>query len=500
MTGTVRTLDPNVRDLIEEAHRGSGRLGIAGDVRRDGASPLPPRLSGDRQRRRADRLCGGGGRATSPATTGSTPSASGTMGGEDFAYMLQARPGAYIFLGNGDPSELHTDTYDFNDEIIPVGVELLGAAGRDRNAARAVNKLDAPETLAVAEPWWKLLLRTLLTLLISAAGELTAQALQLPAGLIMGGSVAVAIAAIAGVKVVVPPLLRDIAFVLTGASMGTSVARDSLGLIGQWPVSSAGLVVELILIVFATGWMLQKLFGLDKGTAYLSSFPGHLSFIMAFATAGVGDPRQIAIIQVIRILILVVCVPIGALFLPVEHVGPLVVQQQAVMGLPMLLALIAGCAAMGFVFTRLRVPAGYVLGAMFAATTAKLMGWFDGAMPPLLLTVTFVVIGALIGSRLGGTTMTELRKAAIGGFIATGMTVAIVTAVAWGVSGLVDMPFGQIWLGLAPGALEGMGVMGISLGYDPAFIAAHHVARLLLLTIAIPVVVLMVSPRRPKRP
>jgi hippurate hydrolase len=36
--------------------------------------------------------------------------------------MLQARPGAYILLGNGPSSDLHTDTYDFNDEIIPVGV------------------------------------------------------------------------------------------------------------------------------------------------------------------------------------------------------------------------------------------------------------------------------------------------------------------------------------------------------------------------------------------
>jgi hippurate hydrolase len=36
--------------------------------------------------------------------------------------MLQARPGAYILIGNGPTSMLHTDTYDFNDEIIPVGV------------------------------------------------------------------------------------------------------------------------------------------------------------------------------------------------------------------------------------------------------------------------------------------------------------------------------------------------------------------------------------------
>ena len=44
------------------------------------------------------------------------------MGGEDFAYMLQARPGAYIFMGNGNSTGLHSDTYDFNDEAIPTGV------------------------------------------------------------------------------------------------------------------------------------------------------------------------------------------------------------------------------------------------------------------------------------------------------------------------------------------------------------------------------------------
>lgn len=44
-----------------------------------------------------------------------------TMGGEDFAFMLNARPGAYIIVGQGDGPGLHQDTYDFNDEIIPLG-------------------------------------------------------------------------------------------------------------------------------------------------------------------------------------------------------------------------------------------------------------------------------------------------------------------------------------------------------------------------------------------
>jgi hippurate hydrolase len=43
------------------------------------------------------------------------------LGGEDFSYMLEARPGAFIFIGNGDSAGLHTSTYDFNDDVIPIG-------------------------------------------------------------------------------------------------------------------------------------------------------------------------------------------------------------------------------------------------------------------------------------------------------------------------------------------------------------------------------------------
>ncbi|QND56982.1 M20 aminoacylase family protein [Mesorhizobium huakuii] len=44
------------------------------------------------------------------------------MGGEDFSYMLEARPGAFIFIGNGETAGLHNPAYDFNDEAIPHGM------------------------------------------------------------------------------------------------------------------------------------------------------------------------------------------------------------------------------------------------------------------------------------------------------------------------------------------------------------------------------------------
>ena len=58
-----------------------------------------------------------------------------TMGGEDFAYMLEARPGAMILIGNGDTAGLHNPKYDFNDEIIPLGISYWAALA-ESNAAR----------------------------------------------------------------------------------------------------------------------------------------------------------------------------------------------------------------------------------------------------------------------------------------------------------------------------------------------------------------------------
>lgn len=54
-----------------------------------------------------------------------TPEAGREMGAEDFAYMLQARPGAYLFLGQGDSAGLHQAGYDFNDAVAPVGASFF---------------------------------------------------------------------------------------------------------------------------------------------------------------------------------------------------------------------------------------------------------------------------------------------------------------------------------------------------------------------------------------
>jgi amidohydrolase len=118
LTGTVRTLDEGVRKFMEERVRTItngivATFGATASIHYRNGYPVTVNSPAPTE------FAAGVARAISGATS---VDADGTMGGEDFSYMLQARPGAYILLGNGDSTELHSDTYDFNDEIIPVGV------------------------------------------------------------------------------------------------------------------------------------------------------------------------------------------------------------------------------------------------------------------------------------------------------------------------------------------------------------------------------------------
>jgi amidohydrolase len=67
--------------------------------------------------------------------SGACENAPMVMGGEDFAFMLEERPGAYILVGNGDTSDVHHPEYNFNDEAIPAGCSWWAGLAEQRMPA-----------------------------------------------------------------------------------------------------------------------------------------------------------------------------------------------------------------------------------------------------------------------------------------------------------------------------------------------------------------------------
>lgn len=116
MRGTVRTMDSAVRDLAEK-RVGEICNGIAatfgGTVEATYYRGYPVMVNHPEQTDFAAKVA--------RDVSGDCAEAPLVMGGEDFAFMLEERPGAYILVGNGDTAAVHHPKYNFSDDVIPAG-------------------------------------------------------------------------------------------------------------------------------------------------------------------------------------------------------------------------------------------------------------------------------------------------------------------------------------------------------------------------------------------
>jgi amidohydrolase len=120
LRGTVRTFQPEIQDMIER-RMGEIASGIA--AAHGAAATLNYERGYPSTRNHEDQTAfaikvAGDVSGTDKVITDTPP----VMGAEDFSYMLLARPGAFIFIGNGNTAGLHHPGYDFDDSIIPVGI------------------------------------------------------------------------------------------------------------------------------------------------------------------------------------------------------------------------------------------------------------------------------------------------------------------------------------------------------------------------------------------
>ncbi len=132
LKGTVRTLDPEVRDLAERRMNEIVTLtaqafGATATLTYHRGYPVMVNAEDETAYAAAAAERVSGGCAPAPLV----------MGGEDFAYMLNARPGAYILIGNGDTAMVHNPLYDFNDEAIPAGCSWWVEVAESRLAPAA---------------------------------------------------------------------------------------------------------------------------------------------------------------------------------------------------------------------------------------------------------------------------------------------------------------------------------------------------------------------------
>ena len=327
-------------------------------------------------------------------------------------------------------------------------------------------------------------LRAAETALIGGAGAALFVALHVPAGAILGAILATAGASLAGRRLGWPSQVRTVLLLVMGFSAGATATPAAIHAALLWPVSIAVLMVATALM-WAGGWaVFRKLSPTDSRTAFYASSPGALGTVLILAEQQEADLPKVAVAQSLRLLILVVLSPFA---LVAGHVAAPVPTAPATIGGAAGWALLAAAVIAGWrLAAALKWPAAPFLGAMLGSAALHVPGLVHAAAPPPVLMVAGAVLGAMIGSRFAGIRPGDVARSlpACLGLIAVMAAIGVPVGIAVGNAIGVGPTAGL--MAFAPGSMEVMIAVSLSLNAHPAYVAAHHLCRTLLLLAIVP--------------
>ncbi|WP_371060968.1 AbrB family transcriptional regulator [Rhodosalinus sp. 5P4] len=323
------------------------------------------------------------------------------------------------------------------------------------------------------------------TLLIGAAGAAIFWVVGFPAAVLTGPAAAVSLATLLGLRAHVPARLRDVVFLVIGVSIGSTVTPEVIATAMAWPVSFLVLSVTLVLVLLIIRAMLMRVFHYDATTAFLAATPGHLTYVLGLSADLKVDVPRVALVQSVRVLLLTLLVPVLIALWGAEGTTP--PKDPGVISKNAAVLLFAFALPLGLVLKRLRVPAPLLLGAMAASAIGHGSNLTPGALPSWATTLAFITMGSLIGTRFRGLDRRGLVGAFGAGVAATLVACAIAAIGAGLAAGIVGLPPAALLLAFAPGGVEVMAALAVETSLEPAFVAAHHVFRLILLSLLVPV-------------
>src|SRR6185369_5009589 len=274
------------------------------------------------------------------------------------------------------------------------------------------------------------------TMASGAVGAATLGLAGMPAGWLSGAIVGVSAAALSGRPMYVPPQVGRAVYVILGISLGSSVTPETVATMASWPLSTLALTVAMVAITCSVMAYLKFVHGWPTLDALFAAAPGALAQAMALAQDTGANVRAIAMVQTVRLFILAVALPLifaafGVAGLPPPRGGSLPLLQLLI-ELGIIILISSGAALIAF---RLNLPGGLIVGAMAASGVLHGSGAVHAFLPVPVAIGSFIVMGAMIGTRLGGADISQLARLGLVGVgaLLVGTTVGCLFAalVAW---------------------------------------------------------------------
>jgi membrane AbrB-like protein len=326
------------------------------------------------------------------------------------------------------------------------------------------------------------------TLAAGATGAALFYLAELPGGLISGAMIAVATLGISGRPVGLPQPMAHIILMTLGMSLGSMVSPTMVKNLSAYPLTIGLLALATFCSTFGSSYYLQRFHGWDRTSALLAGSPGALSQIVMLATERKADVAGIAVVQIFRVIILTGAVPLLLAATGLMGHGPLPSRGEPATALA-LAELAVAAVAVSLLMRWINFPASWMFGAMMASSVLHGAGWVEGTLPQWAYIAALMGIGTLIGSRFGKIrprTILSHINAALGSF-----------AVAIAISGVFVLAIvltthvkpSDVVVAFAPGAMDAMLALALTLHIDPVFVGAHHLSRFIYVSIVTPGIV-----------
>ena len=316
----------------------------------------------------------------------------------------------------------------------------------------------------------------LLSVLLAACGE----AVRLPASLLLGPMAAAIVVGAAGRPIAIPRA----PFYVAQAVIGCLMARDLppaifTRLAQDWLLSGAA-IVSVVVASAGLGIALSRLRILPGTTAIWGSMPGAASVMVLLAPSFGADARLVAFMQYLRVVMVAgTASAVGALvhagapaprftlFAPVHPAA-----------LAPTLALILAAATIG---PRARLPAGPLLIALFAGTALSDAGVLHIELPPLLLTLSYALLGWTFGARFTREMLARALHALPRLFLATAVLIGLCALLAVALAHAAHVDLLTAYLATSPGGADSIAIIASGSHVDAPFVMVMQAGRFLLI-------------------
>lgn len=326
----------------------------------------------------------------------------------------------------------------------------------------------------------------------SVLAGLLAQGVGLPAAWLVGPMlVAVAIALAWPERPTVPRWGRIASLAVVGGVLAAAFRPSVFPLIAANWLPVCLVVGGTLLLSLATGLLLARVAGLDGKTAALGTLPGAASGMLAMSGPLGADPRLVALMQYTRVLVVVVSAALVARYgsatggtaqqLQTSSQGAAFGSPDAwpAYGLTVLVAAIGAWAG-----TRLRLPAGALMGPLILGVVLEELGVTHLAWPPGVPQAAYLVLGVYVGLLFDRDSIGRAGRLFPFVLASTAGLVVACAGLGWVLTALTGIDGLTAYLATTPGGIDSVAIMALGSGADAPLVLAIQMLRLFAVVLA----------------